>query len=134
MADFSLASRLLDSLDGLHDSKLLSEIKREKLYAEIERIQHRNECQFAFSYRDAETIDTIGIRESNRQCMQDVILSLIQYTQPTDSIEIYIDGCDNYQFDLGEDSIGYDFKKLSIKKNIQHQITGLERIKIYYRI
>jgi ribonuclease HII len=100
MADFSVASGLLDSLDGLDDSKSLTEQKREKLFAEIERMQHRNECQYAFSYRDADVIDAIGIREANRQCMQDVLLSLLQFTDEQDSIEIFIDGCDNYQFDI----------------------------------
>lgn len=100
MADFSVASHLLDSLDGLDDSKSLSEKNREKLFLEIERMQHRNECQYAFSYRDADIIDAIGIREANRQCMQDVLLSLLQFTDEQDSIEIFIDGCDNYRFDL----------------------------------
>jgi hypothetical protein len=44
-------------------------------------------------------IDELGIREANRQCMQDVILSLSQFVHPDDMVEIWIDGCDNYRFD-----------------------------------
>lgn len=72
-------------------------------------MQHRNECQFAFAYRDAPYIDTVGIREANRQCMQDVLLSLLQFIHESDSVEVFIDGCDNYQFDIGEMNIGYTF-------------------------
>ena len=134
MADVSLASGLLSSLEGLDDSKLLSSKKHERLFAEIERMQHRNECQYAFSYRDAETIDLIGIRESNRECMQDVLLSLLQFVDSQDSLEVFIDGCDNYRFDIGEMDIGYDFRKLSKEKQLQNSMTGRERIQIIYKI
>ena len=76
-------------------------------------MQHRNECQYAFSYRDAERIDLVGIREANRECMQDVILSLLQYIHPEDQVDICIDGCDNYQFDIGE--FEYNFAHKSKK-------------------
>lgn len=134
MADCTIASKILDWLDGLNDSKLLSESIRERLFAEIERLQYRNECQFAFAYRDATHIDVVGIRESNRQCMQDVLLSLLQFTHEYDSVEIFIDGCDNYQFDIGEVDIGYDFQKLNPIKKAKYQMSGQERIKIHYRI
>jgi ribonuclease HII len=98
-------------------------------------MQDESRCQYTFAYRDADVIDEIGIRESNRQCMQDVIISLMQYISPEDHIEIFIDGCDNYQFDLSEDDIGYDFQKLSLEKSLRiNTMTGLERIKINYRI
>ena len=92
MAESSLAWVLLGSLHGLDDSKRLTENKRERLFTEIERMQHRNECQYAFSYRDASYIDTVGIREANRQCMQDVLVSLLQFTHEHDSVQIFIDG------------------------------------------
>jgi len=63
-------------------------------------MQYRDECQFAFAYRDAPSIDMLGIREANRQCMQDVLLSLLQFTDDNDTIDIYIDGCDNYMFEV----------------------------------
>jgi ribonuclease HII len=66
--------------------------------------------------------------------MQDIIISFLQFIDPDDFVEIYIDGCDNYEFDLSEESIGYDFMKISPKKMINTMMTGTERIKIYYRI
>jgi ribonuclease HII len=134
MAESSVCQGLLDGFDGLDDSKILSGQKREKIYAAIEASQYRSECQFAFSYRDADVIDTIGIREANRQCMQDVLLSLIQFIDPSDFVEIFIDGCDNYTFDLGSDSIGYDFAKKSQERHIKTMMHGTEHIKIYYSI
>ncbi len=62
-------------------------------------MQDENRCQYSFAYRDAHTIDEIGIREANKQSMEDVILSLLQFTEDDDEIEIFIDGCDNYTFD-----------------------------------
>ena len=111
MAESQYADRLLDSLYGLTDSKMLTPERREKLYHEIERMQHRDECQYAFSYRDADVIDAIGIREANRQCMQDVLLSLLQFTTDGDTIEIAIDGCDNYEFDAGDFDYTFAVKK-----------------------
>jgi ribonuclease HII len=134
MAESSVCQGLLDSFDGLTDSKALSGQKREKIYAAIEASQYRDECQFAFSYRDADIIDAIGIRESNRQCMQDVLLSLIQFIDPSDFVEVYIDGCDNYTFDLGSDSVGYDFARKTREKHLETMIHGAEHIKIYYSI
>lgn len=74
-------------------------------------MQHRNECQYAFSYRDAAIIDAIGIREANRQCMQDVLLSLLLFTTDDDTILVYIDGCDNYEFDVGDFDYTFATKK-----------------------
>ncbi len=99
MAESSLVPSLVASLSGLTDSKLLTHEKRENLFSQIELLQHRSECQYAFSYRDADIIDELGIREANRQCMQDVILSLLQFVDDADAVEVYIDGCDNYRFD-----------------------------------
>jgi ribonuclease HII len=134
MAESTVCQGLLDSFDGLADSKTLSGQKREKIYAAIEASQYRDECQFAFAYREAADIDRVGIREANRQCMQDVLLSLIQFIDPSDFVEVYIDGCDNYVFDLGSDSVGYDSTRRSRKKEFQSGIHGAEHIKIYYRI
>ncbi len=99
MAEISHANLLIDSLSGLGDSKKVLPEVREKLYHQIEKMQDESRCQYSFSYRDAEIIDIVWIREANRQCMQDAILSLIQFTNDEDSIEIFIDGCDNYTFE-----------------------------------
>ena len=100
---FLIETPLSDSLGeifpGVTDSKKLSEDKREKLYHMIEKMQDESRCQYSFAYRDADDIDSLGIREANRQCMQDVMLSLLQFTDDTDTIRIMIDGCDNYRFE-----------------------------------
>ncbi len=134
MADAAIATAILSNIDWLTDSKLLTAQKRERIFSEIEKLQYRDECQYAFAYRDASFIDQYGIRTANRQCMQDIIISFLQFIDPDDFVEIYIDGCDNYEFDLSEESIGYDFMKISPKKMINTMMTGTERIKIYYRI
>jgi ribonuclease HII len=134
MAESAVCQSLLDGFDWLGDSKMLPQHTREKIFAAIEASQYRDECQFAFAYREATDIDRVGIREANRQCMQDVLLSLIQFIDPSDFVEVYIDGCDNYIFDLGSDSVGYDSTRWSRKKEFQSGIHGTEHIKIYYRI
>ena len=96
------------------DSKKLTEAKREKLYHMIEKMQDKNRCQYSFASRDAPDIDRLGICEANRQCMQDVMLSLLQFTDDTDTICIMIDGCDNYRFE-SLDAL-YRFAEKSKKK------------------
>ncbi len=100
----------------------------------MDRLVHMGRCHYAFAYRDAEIIDTVGIREANRQCMQDVLVSLLQFLDPDDRITVYIDGCDNYIFDLGE-NISYTFerKKNTIMTHSQNVI-HTARIRIVYQI
>ena len=103
------------------DSKKLSKKEREDIYSTIEYLTHKNECQYAFAYRDAEVIDTVGIREANRSCMEDIILSFLQYIHEDDTLEIWIDGCDNYTFSI--DDFHYFFaKKKSRKSKIKDDI------------
>lgn len=105
----------IKSLTGLGDSKKLSETKRETLFQHIEALQEKNLCQYAFSYREAHEIDILGIREANKMCMQDVLLSLLQYVEKNDAVEIFIDGSDNFIFD-GIDC-SYTFAKKRNQKN-----------------
>lgn len=89
----------------------------------IEKMQDESRCQYSFASRDAIDIDSLGIREANRQCMQDVMLSLLQFTDDTDTIRIMIDGCDNYRFEsLDAD---YGFAQRSKKKDKIGQETSL---------
>lgn len=115
MAESSHALSLLESLRGLTDSKKVKPEIREQLFHAIEKMQDENRSQYSFAYRDAHTIDEIGIREANKQCMEDVILSLLQFTGDGDMIEIFIDGCDNYIFDTLEAE--YIFARKSTKLN-----------------
>lgn len=107
---------LFSLLPGLVDSKKISSEKRESLFYAIEQMQERWICQYAFSYRDAYRIDQIGIRESNRQCMQDVILSLLPFLQNSDTVQIMIDGCDNFSFDIS--GFSYFFAQKKNKKSV----------------
>jgi ribonuclease HII len=93
----------------INDSKKIQEKNRENLFSDIERIMGYGWCRYTFSYRDAEVIDSIGIREANRQCMEEVIIWLLQYIEEEEEIHIHIDGCDNYIF--GVDNFEYIFAK-----------------------
>lgn len=109
-------------------------MKREQVFHEIDRLVHMGRCHYAFAYRDAEIIDAVGIREANRQCMQDILVSLLQFLDPNDRITVYIDGCDNYVFDLGE-LVSYTFER---KKNTTMTHSQYEphtaRMRIMYQI
>lgn len=117
----------------LDDSKKLTEKEREGLFHDIERLQFEQECQYTFAYRDAHMIDELGIREANRQSMQDVILSLLQFVSQEDAVEIWVDGCDNYRFDLLE-TIGYHFAKKARQKKQPAIENENKRIQIRYQI
>ena len=88
-----------------------------------------------YAERSADDIDRLGIRAANRECMQEVIVSLLHFVEKGDRVEIYIDGCDNYQFDIEDEDIGYTFQKMSMQKKLLHKaIIGSERIKVFYHI
>jgi ribonuclease HII len=49
--------------------------------------------------KDASDIDRVGIREANKSCMNEVIMEAEKHLNPEDTIEVYIDGCDNFTFE-----------------------------------
>ncbi len=108
-------SSLSDTLPGIKDSKKLTKKEREDIYSTIEYLAHKHECQYTFSYRDADVIDTVGIREANRSCMEDIILSFLQYIHDDDTVEVWIDGCDNYTFSV--DNFAYIFARKKPRKS-----------------
>ncbi len=108
-----LSSTLSKTIPGIKDSKKLDRKKREDIFSTIEYLTHKNECQFAFAYRDAHIIDSIWIREANRECMEDIILSLMQFIEDSDTVEIWIDGCDNYTFAV--EDFDYAFAKKKVR-------------------
>jgi ribonuclease HII len=109
MIDRELFSHIHETINGIKDSKKLDRKKREDIFSTIEYLSHKSECQFTFAYRDADVIDSIWIREANRECMEDIILSLMQFIDSDDTVEIWIDGCDNYSFAV--ESFEYVFAK-----------------------
>jgi ribonuclease HII len=96
---------------GLTDSKKCSEKKREILYHQIEN-NHKKQCyHFASAERSASEIDTLGIREANRQAMEEVIHLLISLIPRGASYQIQIDGRDNYIFrDIDSIDVTYIMK------------------------
>ncbi len=98
-------------IPNIKDSKKLKRKERENIFSTIEYLSHKSEYQFTFAYRDAEVIDEIGIREANRSCMEDIILSFLQYIEAWDTVEIWIDGCDNYTFALEDFEYRFAQKK-----------------------
>ena len=55
--------------------------------------------------------------EANRGSMQDVLLSLLQFVGIEDTYEVYIDGCDNYQFDNFDGAYIFAKKRKKNRKN-----------------
>lgn len=109
--DFSVFAPYLD------DSKKMTEKEREEVFARIEKVMEANICRYHFAYREAHDIDTLGIREANRQSMEEVLLWLLQYIDPDADISVYIDGCDNYQFDVGTFEYVFAKKRKKSTKN-----------------
>ncbi len=93
----------------LTDSKKMTESGRDDVFWKIEKVMEGNICRYHFAYRDALSIDRYWIRESNKQSMEEVILSFLQYIWEDDTVDILIDGCDNYDFGL--DGFDYIFAK-----------------------
>ena len=129
---------VLASISGYADSKQLSPEKREQIFRQVELLSHQDRSQYAFAFRDASVIDTVGIREANRQCMQDVILSCLQLIPGDAHVAIAIDGCDNYEFDIGE-SIDYTFAYKKGSKVLVTPYDALDhekasRIRVVYTI
>ena len=128
---------VLASISGYADSKQLSPEKREQIFHQVELLSHQDRTQYAFAFRDASAIDAVGIREANRQCMQDVILSCLQLLPGDARVCVFIDGCDNYTFDIGE-SIEYIFAYKKGTKSLpkQHEMKCeiQSRIQVIYKI
>ncbi len=117
MMEKTFLETIWDTLPGIRDSKKLSKKERENIFSTIEYLTHKHECQFTFAYRDAEDIDMLWIRESNRHCMEDIILSFLQFIDDTDTVEIWIDGCDNYTFAVDDFEYFFAKKKKRWNKN-----------------
>ena len=64
---------LLEQIDGLNDSKILSEKKREKLFDEI-----KEKSKYHIVFTSAKTIDEIGLSA----CLKNSILEIIEKLKP----------------------------------------------------
>lgn len=122
LIETSLLWEVFSWLSWLTDSKLLDEKNRERICMDISQFEKAGKCSTRFALRDASEIDRLGIREANRQCMEEVIGWLIEHISSEDQIEIYIDGCDNYEFQIPD--ITYRFAKKK-RKNSDREIPAL---------
>jgi ribonuclease HII len=68
------------------------------LYEIIKSYKEKWEYFYSIAERSAWEIDTLGIREANRQAMEDVIHSLLSLLPKQARYTIKIDGRDNYIF------------------------------------
>jgi ribonuclease HII len=83
----------------LTDSKKLTHKDRERLFCLIEKVSLWENCFFSFGSRDAEIIDAVGIREANRQAMQEALDTLLLQIHDRNISHILIDGRDDYVFE-----------------------------------
>lgn len=136
----SMLESVLMQLPWLTDSKKIPHKRREALFATIDDIHFSRKCRYAVAYRDAHKIDNVGIREANRQSMQDVIVSLTTDIEALDIVHIYIDGADNFIFDSID--AHYAFAKKRKRKqsawttnnNIYQSVANLWNLQISYHI
>lgn len=128
MYEISYEDEVFSILSGLTDSKKLSTQKRESLYNSIEHLFELGKVYYSFAYRDAEKIDEIGIRNANQESMQDIILTFLSYIDSDNSIDIYIDGCDNYHFQIDGFLYEYAQKRNSKKIPIQQTYSLSDRL------
>ena len=66
---------LLEEIDGLHDSKILSEKKREKLFDEI-----KNKSKYHIVFTSAKTIDEKGLSYCLKSSIIEIIKNLEKYS------------------------------------------------------
>lgn len=79
------------------DSKLLTSATREEAFAWI-----ATHCAYGVGVSEADVIDARGILEANEHAMQEAVVALSQYIQPT---YLLIDGRDKFWFDIPHSSI-----------------------------
>lgn len=102
----SVYPHVLDDISGLRDSKKLSPSAREACFEALFRKESRGEIYIETVVQESTTIDTVGIRESNRQAMGMLLTRWNAHSWRT-----YIDGADNFVFP--EVDTGYMFAKKS---------------------
>jgi len=87
---------VLDSIPDLDDSKKLTPTKREALFLYLQDLQQQQKIHII-----------THVHEANRQAMREIILSLGKLALR----EVWIDGADNFSFDIPEFSYAFARKK-----------------------
>lgn len=91
------------NLEGLNDSKKLSENKRYLMRDKLIQLAESGEISYSITYRDNKYIDEVGIYNSLKICYNDAILSGLF---PIVNESIIIDGNLNFNgFDLNNQNI-----------------------------
>ena len=85
-------------LPFLQDSKKLSETKREYAYKRLIDAEKRGIISFWIGQADATVIDSINIKQANRQAMLEALSHLWKWNK-VNAEKIQVDGNDNYRFD-----------------------------------
>ena len=76
-------------LEGIKDSKKLSEKKREEWFAKIAQFKKEGKCDFKVSFKSAKYIDTNGISKAIRECLE---LCLKKLELDAKSVHVLLDG------------------------------------------
>ncbi|MEI6480451.1 MAG: ribonuclease HII [bacterium] len=67
--------RFPKELEGIKDSKKLSEKKREEWFAKIIQFKKEDKCNFKVEFKSAKYIDKYGISKAIRECLKSAISS-----------------------------------------------------------
>ncbi len=67
--------RFPKELEGIKDSKKISEKKREEWFAKILKLKKENKCDFAVKFKSAKYIDKYGISKAIKECLRLALLS-----------------------------------------------------------
>ncbi len=102
-----------------YDSKKISRDEREIIVRKIE--ENLNQYTYFTASRQSYEIDAIGIRNCNKACMEEIILQAIEYIGDWNFVEVYIDGCDNFRFDIADFSHHFAHKRWSKSKETEEQ-------------
>ena len=62
--------RFPEELEGIKDSKKLSEKKREEWFARIQKFKKEGKCDFKVEFKSAKYIDINGISKAIRECLR----------------------------------------------------------------
>lgn len=125
---------LKESIPAIADSKTLTILQREEVYTWILQEEMSNTIYTATTYIDAQEIDTVGIRNANKNAMEAVIRELIEGIISKEWISlsvlkicICIDGSDNFIFEntlFCWASVEYYCTIKSNTKKIPHSLTS----------
>ncbi len=84
----------------LRDSKKMNPLNREETYAEILSLAETGKLTYGVGVISNDMIDAVGIREANRLAMEQALLQVLDKKLKLENSRLFIDGRDNYIFDI----------------------------------